>query len=462
MRKALLVSLSLASILLADGKSLREHMIDKKLEFIPLGKINTLEFGVGHGNTYKYAQACKDMGGNLYVKIGEPGFEQEFAYYDDKGNVLNPTDNFLSKALGNTKEPKNFDAKDKNLWVCKSGNDVKFKLVKMHFKYFVSGGLTDISHAYLIEHKPEPLLANSEAYSEASEKFSKATYKTLIDSSYWGGKEEVGGGVYRFYPGTNETYSNISPNWIFQGFYSMWRYCETNNGVLYKDGKDFTDVVKEFYSKEALTTQDRKTKTSPYSGIYACMAPEAIAFTAKLEYKGATEWGAGFKGSIKPGFDKAMMASAPNLKNKAATNTQSTDIFSKVALKTAESMGPFAMQEGNLNLFGSYNGKSSDGCSLVSITKRVEGFGKGDTLNYKVCGGEVTAIGESAPTNLPSNIKQSMQLVGMASLKYGKYSVVSGGYTINGIKLNKCDAEVTVFDSSDRAIEKQVVSGCKR
>ncbi len=451
-----------ASVLLADGKSLREHMIDKKLEFIPLGKTETLESGIGHGNTYKYAQTCKEMGGNLYVKIGESGFEQEFAYYDDKGNVLNPTDNFLSKALGNTKEPKHFDAKDKNLWVCKSGNDVKFRLAKIHFKYFASGGLTDISHAYLIEHKPEPILANSRAYKEANEKFAKATYKTLIDSSYWGGKEEVGGGIYKFNPGTNETYSNIDPNWIFQDLYSMWRYCEVNNGVLYKDGKDFTDVLKEFYSKEVLTTQDRKTKTSPYAGVYGCMAPEAVAFTAKLEYNGATQWGAGFKGSIKPGFDKAMMASTPNLKSKATTNAQPTDIFSKVALKTAKFMGPFAMQEGNLNLFGSYNGRSSDGCSLVSVTKRVEGFGGGDTLNYKVCGDEVTALGESAPANLPSNIKQSMQLVGMAALKYGKYSVSASGYTINGVKLNKCDAEVTVLDGSNMAVEKQVISSCKR
>ncbi|MDD3466289.1 MAG: hypothetical protein PHE67_03990 [Campylobacterales bacterium] len=461
MRKALLVSLSLASILLADGKSLREHMIDKKLEFIPLGKTNTLEFGVGHGNTYKYAQACKDMGGNLYVKIGEPGFEQEFAYYDDKGNVLNPTDNFLSKALGNTKEPTNFDAKDKNPWVCKKGNDTKFRLTKKLFKRYSANGLTDVSHAYVLEHKPESIELKSHRYAEIDNKYANGNYSSFVDSFPGHLKNEVGGGIYQIKMSTEERYSSLEPDTIFGRMFDMWRYCEVNKGAFYKDGRGFSEVLKDYYEKE-IPSQDRKTKTSAYTGIYGCMAPEAVAFTAKLEYGGPTEWGAGFRGSIKPGFDKAMMASAPNLKNKAATNTQSTDIFSKVALKTAEFMGPFAMQEGNLNLFGSYNGKNSDGCSLVSVTKRVEGFGKGDTLNYKVCSGEVTAIGESAPTNLPSNIKQSMQLVGMASLKYGKYSVVSGGYTINGIKLNKCDAEVTVFDSSDRAIEKQVVSGCKR
>ena len=95
------------------------------------------------------------------------------------------------------------------------------------------------------------------------------------------------------------------------------------------------------------------------------------------------------------------------------------------------------MQEGNINLIGTYSGKSNDGCSLVSIVKRVDGFSKADTLNYKVCGNEVRELGETAPSNLPQNIQQIIHLVGMSAIRYGAFELAKQGYTLKGVKLNE-------------------------
>jgi hypothetical protein len=246
-------------------------------------------------------------------------------------------------------------------------------------------------------------------------------------------------------------------------------FCESKNGTFLKDGKNFRTFLKEFYLDGA---RPQDFTSSPFVGNYACVGtPEA--FTMELKDKKGTD-SLGFRlgyALIKKGADNVQVSQAPSTTKMTAVsggvqgNVNATE--EQIIRQIAASKVPFGKLVGANVISGYYNGTDAQGCDMVSLQKTVANMpvnkARKDTYNYKVCNGQVIALGETGLPGVPRS-KELDPIIAQVKTQckaYGAFGTEYQGTIVScrSLDQNHCNLEINIMKDG-KLIDKRVERTC--
>lgn len=506
MNKTLLLSAALSASLLAGEYGFRDYLTDKKNEFISFDDKSTVyvNYAPAGGATVTY---CIIQGGNLTktittdlgkeeLKAVDPAAlepilkmskEERIAKYakGEEKMGLKYTDAFQETTMANRATGKvgiggAFECKDP------SG--------KVLFKAHQRNGVENLE-VWVVEYKPEVVrdnvrfsagLAHKESnfLSHTSYKGTSTEIKEKIAAKYptyesyfddWNNgflnsnRKQKLGGNYRMLD--SFTFSNKF--WLSDSMGELTEtqyFCEAKNGTFLKDGKNFRTFLKEFYLEGA---RPQDFTSSPFVGNYACVGtPEA--FTMELKDKKGTD-SLGFRlgyALIKKGADNVQVSSTPSATKMTAVsggvqgNVSATE--EQIIRQIASSKVPFGKLVGANVISGYYNGTDAQGCDMVSLQKTVANMpvnkARKDTYNYKVCNGQVIALGETGLPGVPRS-KELDPIIAQVKTQckaYGAFGTEYQGTIVScrSLDQNHCNLEINIMKDG-KLIDKRVERTCK-
>jgi hypothetical protein len=517
MKQGFLLSIIVTTSLLGGDYGFRDYLLDKKTEFIALDESSTVYTGYAPagGNVASY---CLIQGGNLSKTITTDLGTEEL-------KAFNPSD--LAPVLAMSKDERilKYGKGEENLkltyndafrattmanhatgkvgiggmFECKDPSGVK--LFTAHQK---NG--TDNIEIWVVEHKPETMVDNVRFTSmvhggflgEKREGLSSAiksdlnakfpTYESYFDDWYNGfmtkKRKQKLNSNYRF----SGAFGFDTKFWLnsSMGALSEVQYfCEAKNGTFIKDGQLFRSFLKQFYMNGGRPVSDqmlngRYVTSSPFEGKYTCSGANE-PFTMELNtYKANTSLQFTLDYAlIKKGIDTTPSAPMQPVTNNMNTmnsavgyNTSTGNSLSssdeKLIRKATILKVPYGEQQGSNITTALYNGIDAQGCHQVALQKTVANMpvnvAPKNTYNYKVCGTQIMALGETGLPGLPraKEIAPIITQVKNQCKAYGAYGSEYQGTVVScrALDQNHCNLEISIMQNG-MMVDKRIENSCR-
>lgn len=517
MKQGFLLSIIVTTSLLGGDYGFRDYLLDKKTEFIALDESSSVYTGYAPagGNVASY---CVIQGGNLSKSITTDLGTEEL-------KAFNPSD--LTPILSMSKDERilKYGKGEENLkltyndafrattmanratgkvgiggmFECKDPSGVK--LFTAHQK---NG--TDNIEIWVVEHKPETMVDN-------------VRFTSMVHGGFLGEKREglssaIKSDLNAKFP-TYESYfddwynafmtkkrkQKLNTNYRFSGAFgfdtkfglnsSMGQlaevqyFCEAKNGTFIKDGQLFRSFLKQFYMNGGRPVSDqmlngRYLTSSPFEGKYTCSGANE-PFTMELNtYKsnGSLQFTLDYA-LIKKGIDTTPSApmqpvtSNMNTMNSAIGYSTSTGSAlspsdEKLIRKATILKVPYGEQQGSNITTALYNGIDAQGCHQVAIQKTVANMpvnvAPKNTYNYKVCGTQIMALGETGLPGLPpaKEIAPIITQVKNQCKAYGAYGSEYQGTVVScrALDQNHCNLEISILQNG-MMVDKRIENSCR-
>lgn len=517
MKRSLILSFIMSASLLGGDYGFRDYLLDKKTEFIALDESSTVYAGYAPagGNVASY---CLIQGGNLSKSITTDLGTEEL-------KAFNPSD--LAPVLAMSKDERilKYGKGEENLkltyndafrattmanhatgkvgiggtFECKDPSGVK--LFTAHQK---NG--TDNIEIWVVEHKPETMVDNvrftsmvhggflgekreglsSAIKSELNAKF--PTYESYFDDWYNAfmtkNRKQKLNSNYRF-SGAFGFDTKFGLNSSMGQLAEVQYFCEAKSGTFIKDGQLFRSFLKQFYMNGGRPVSDqmlngRYVTSSPFEGKYTCSGANE-PFTMELNtYKANTSLQFTLDYAlIKKGIDNTPsapmqpMTNNMNIMNSAVGyNTSTSSSLSpsdeKLIRKATILKVPYGEQQGSNITTALYNGMDAQGCHQVALQKTVANMpvnvAPKNTYNYKVCGTQIMALGETGLPGLPraKEIDPIIAQVKNQCKAYGAYGSEYQGTVVScrALDQNHCNLEISIMQNG-MMVDKRVENTCK-
>lgn len=521
MKQGFLLSIIVTTSLLGGDYGFRDYLLDKKTEFIALDESSTVYTGYAPagGNVASY---CLIQGGNLSKSITTDLGTEELKAFNpsdlapvlaiskadrilkygqgEENLKLTYNDAFRATAMANRATGKMGIG---GMFECKDPSGVK--LFTAHQK---NG--TDNVEIWVVEHKPETLVDNVRFSTMLDHKESNM----LGVTSYEGKSIEIKEKLSNLYP-TYESYfddwyngfmtknrkQKLNSNYRFSGAFGFdtkfWLnssmgalsevqyFCEAKNGTFIKDGQLFRSFLKQFYMNGGRPVSDqmlngRYVTSSPFEGKYTCSGANE-PFTMELNtYKANTSLQFTLDYAlIKKGIDTTPSAPMQPVTNNMNTmnsavgyNTSTGNSLSssdeKLIRKATILKVPYGEQQGSNITTALYNGTDAQGCHQVALQKTVANMPVNvtpkNTYNYKVCGTQIMALGETGLPGLPraKEIAPIITQVKNQCKAYGAYGSEYQGSVVScrALDQNHCNLEISIMQNG-MMVDKRVENSCK-
>lgn len=517
MKQGFLLSIIVTTSLLGGDYGFRDYLLDKKTEFITPDESSTVYTGYAPagGNVVSY---CVIQGGNLTKTITTDLGTEEL-------RAFNPSD--LTPVLAMSKDERilKYGKGEENLkltyndafrattmanratgkvgiggtFECKDPSGVK--LFTAHQK---NG--TDNIEIWVVEHKPETMVDNVRFTSmvhggflgEKREGLSSAiksdlnakfpTYESYFDDWYNAfmtkNRKQKLNTNYRF-SGAFGFDTKFGLNSSMGQLAEVQYFCEAKNGTFIKDGQLFRSFLKQFYMNGGRPVSDqmlngRYVTSSPFEGKYTCSGSNE-PFTMELNtYKANSSLQFTLDYAlIKKGIDTTPSApmqpvtSNMNSMNSAvgynmSTGNSPSPSDEKLIRKASILKVPYGEQQGSNITTALYNGMDAQGCHQVALQKTVANMpvnvAPKNTYNYKVCGTQIMALGETGLPGLP-RAKEIDPII--AQLKnqckaYGAYGSEYQGTVVScrALDQNHCNLEISIMQNG-MMVDKRVDNSCR-
>lgn len=517
MKQGFLLSIIVTTSLLGGDYGFRDYLLDKKTEFIALDESSTVYTGYAPagGNV---ASCCVIQGGNLSKSITtDLGTEELKAFNQsdlapvlamskderilkygqgEENLKLTYNDAFRATAMANRATGKMGIG---GMFECKDPSGVK--LFTAHQK---NG--TDNIEIWVVEHKPETMVDNVRFTSmvhggflgEKREGLSSAiksdlnakfpTYESYFDDWYNAfmtkNRKQKLNTNYRF-SGAFGFDTKFGLNSSMGQLAEVQYFCEAKNGTFIKDGQLFRSFLKQFYMNGGRPVSDqmlngRYLTSSPFEGKYTCSGANE-PFTMELNtYKsnGSLQFTLDYA-LIKKGIDTTPSApmqpvtSNINTMNSAIGYSTSTGSAlspsdEKLIRKATILKVPYGEQQGSNITTALYNGIDAQGCHQVAIQKTVANMpvnvAPKNTYNYKVCGTQIMALGETGLPGLPpaKEIAPIITQVKNQCKAYGAYGSEYQGAVVScrALDQNHCNLEISILQNG-MMVDKRIENSCR-
>lgn len=265
----------------------------------------------------------------------------------------------------------------------------------------------------------------------------------------------------------------------------MFYFCEANQGAFYKESTPFRGFLKDLFVNKSgyawLFDENANGYKSPFVGTYSCHGgqtpftmqlsdakPSSANLTVNFDYA-----------LIKKGIDTT--PSAPiqpvtnnmNIMNSAVGyNTSMSSSLSpsdeKLIRKATILKVPYGEQQGSNITTALYNGMDAQGCHQIALQKTVANMpvnvAPKNTYNYKVCGTQIMALGETGLPGLPraKEIAPIITQVKNQCKAYGAYGSEYQGTVVScrALDQNHCNLEISILQNGIM-IDKRVENSCK-
>lgn len=513
MKQGFLLSIIVTTSLLGGDYGFRDYLLDKKTEFIALDESSTVYTGYAPagGNV---ASCCVIQGGNLSKSITTDLGTEEL-------KAFNPSD--LTPILAMSKDERilKYGKGEDNLkltyndafrattmanratgkvgiggtFECKDPSGVK--LFTAHQK---NG--TDNIEIWVVEHKAETMIDNVRFTSmvhggflgEKREGLSSAiksdlnakfpTYESYFDDWYNAfmtkNRKQKLNSNYRF-SGAFGFDTKFGLNSSMGQLAEVQYFCEAKNGTFIKDGQLFRSFLKQFYMNGGRPVSDqmlngRYVTSSPFEGKYTCSGANE-PFTMELNtYKANTSLQFTLDYAlIKKGIDNTPSVPMQPVTNNMNTmsgavgyNTSAGNSLSpsdeKLIRKATILKVPYGEQQGSNITTALYNGMDAQGCHQVALQKTVANMSMKNTYNYKVCGTQIMALGETGLPGLPraKEIDPIIAQVKNQCKAYGAYGSEYQGTVVScrALDQNHCNLEISIMQNG-MMVDKRVENSCK-
>jgi len=140
-----------------------------------------------------------------------------------------------------------------------------------------------------------------------------------------------------------------------------------------------------------------------------------------------------------------------------------------VALETARTGSPITKFVGATKYESSYNGKDSQGCTIVAVARIFDTTPKKaipalrTTFNYRICGTRVEDLGITMPEKVRDDVLDRLPSLSMRCQRYGETKMRTVNYEVYCRPLrgeSQCDVEIVILKQG-RMVKKFLYDGCK-
>lgn len=265
----------------------------------------------------------------------------------------------------------------------------------------------------------------------------------------------------------------------------MFYFCEANQGVFYKESTSFRGFLKDLFVNKSgyswLFDENANGYKSPFVGTYSCHGgrtpftmqlsdakPSSANLTVNFDYA-----------LIKKGIDTTPSAPMQPVTNNINSmnsavgyNTSTGNSLSpsdeKLIRKATILKVPYGEQQGSNITTALYNGMDAQGCHQVALQKTVANMSVNvapkNTYNYKVCGTQIMALGETGLPGLPraKEIAPIITQVKNQCKAYGAYGSEYQGTVVScrALDQNHCNLEISIMKNG-MMVDKRVENTCK-
>jgi len=509
MKKGFFLSIAVSVSLFGGDYGYREFLLDKKEQFIALDEISTVTSGympsdaavvnyclIKGGNMYGTfvtdlgKESIQAIGNEDYVKLQSMSFEQRKDAYFKKQLDLKYTPEYSATLRGDNYKGKHARGVQ---YECKNPSGTNL------FSAIVSAGVGNYDH-WIVEHPKEQVYDNANYIVGVGLKDSNMLGQTF----YEGTSIDIQKKLAQQYPTVNSFFDDWNNGFLernnkqksnegyrmldsfdFDRKFGLTRsmgeltevqyFCEAHNGTFTKDGQSFRKFLKDFYKGGAVPAD---FTTSPLEGTYLCIDSKE-PFSLELKgYKPTIESKFNLSYAlIKKGANTSVVAQPKMVMNPTErtfnTPISSSDSFlsqsdEKLIRKTTVLKIPYGEQQGSNVATALYNGMDAQGCHLVALQKTVANIpvnvAPKNTYNYKVCNGQITALGETGMPGVP-RAKEFNPIIAQVKNQckaYGAYGSEYQGTVVSCRTLdqNHCNIEITIMQNG-MMVDKQVENTCK-
>ncbi len=485
MKKTLLLSAALSASLLAGEYGFRDYLTDyfKKnggsMDYTSLDDRTTVlkHDGVINGTMDKY---CVLAGGTLYGKMKHDLGEEQLPSHDAEliSSYASMTkDERAGKLLSDSRVGGLFLTSEEKAFTANLKNFSSLECKLPNGNILMSGKIK--GQSLIVEHKPEALsdfiwFNGRAAGNETSNEYKKRMMISFPSyESYFN--------TFKATHKMADSYrinDKINQKKIVTGFSSlgdigeMNLFCEANGGSFTKDAVPFREFLKGVFNKNGWSVfADSANKvTSPFSGNYSCNGGKA-EFSVLLE--NPYVWNNGDTivfgySKISKGRDAIQISGKNSTGGSAPQPGNSGTEEEQIILQISSSKVPFGKLVGANVISGYYNGTDAQGCDMVSLQKTVANMpvnkARKDTYNYKVCNGQVIALGETGLPGVPRS-KELDPIIAQVKTQckaYGAFGTEYQGTIVSCRTLdqNHCNLEINIMKDG-KLIDKRVERTCK-
>lgn len=432
-----------------DNLNIRSYLQLNNIPYTVCSETETVSSGVG----YKHLNdLCNAMGGQLYLSkpVIKSGFSGGKVVFEET-----PYDKIGFFALTSYSNP-----------VCKKEGSILFKITEGETGNYG----TSPCKTMVITHEPIPEVPymSKDVRENLNLPFNDFVKKIVS------GKVLDDGSFFR-----TLSRSTCTAHTFPYELPALARYCEHKGGKFLRveevavniteDGKTVKKVIAPAgtpYNKLICALGIRTDWVDKLWGTYVCEHPSE-PFTVRLSESRDTtlrniQYNIREKGII------IQVASGIHAQVRPQVSEQPREdrTFSLI-LETAKTKSPQYLNEGSMRYSTTYNGEQG-GCSLVSMITEVEKMPNSrKIMNYKVCGSEVIALGETGTefgrSEIPGEARQKAKEIYQSCKLYGSAKTNWSSVEINCSVPNKqlpCLLQLNYMESG-RLLGQEIVNACR-